>query len=137
MSKDILDMKRLPINKTAALVVGKGIDWTPNKKILTADSDFPLTIRSMIGENPQAIHMVQTLVGKRCGRLTILGLSNDYKGKWVVRCQCGTFTLRNKKVLTNPENMKIDCCENCRHLLYIKRAEHFRRTGKEITWSDL
>ncbi|HBX7797654.1 TPA: hypothetical protein MIG48_03175 [Klebsiella pneumoniae] len=44
MSKDLFDMKRLPVDRVAARVVGKGVDWTPNKVIQTGDSDLPLPI---------------------------------------------------------------------------------------------
>lgn len=136
MSKDVLDMKRQPVDRVAARVVGKGVDWTPNKRIQTADSETPLPTAIIERMNPQARTVAETVIGRRCGRLTVLGLSADRKGRWVVRCQCGTYTLRTYKAITNPANT-VDCCEQCRHLLYLKRAEIHRRTGKDVEWSDL
>lgn len=136
MSKDILDMKRLPIDRVAARVVGKGVHWTPNKKVQTADSETPLPIVDERTLNPQARRISQQVIGKRCGRLTTLGLSAEKRGRWVVRCQCGMFTLRTFKALNNPKN-NTDCCEQCRHLLHLKRSEIHRRTGKDVNWEDL
>lgn len=136
MSKDILDMKRLPIDRVAARVVGKGVHWTPNKKVQTADSETPLPIADLRTLDPQVKKISQKVIGTRCGRLTILGLSAEKRGRWVVRCQCGMFTLRTFKALNNPKN-NTDCCEQCRHLLHLKRSEIHRRTGKDVNWEDL
>lgn len=136
MSKNIFDMKRQPVNKTAGLITGRGEHWTPNKRIQTADSDTPLPVRDLRREPSKTVEMARALVGKRCGRLTVIGLSADQNKRWVVRCQCGTYTLRSAKAISNPNN-KLDCCENCRHLLYLKRNEIFRRTGKYVEWEDL
>ncbi|HBE9078608.1 hypothetical protein [Serratia fonticola] len=130
MSKDIFDASRQPINRTAALVLGKGFAYQPKKKIQTADQPNPIRVRFEVPPN------LKKFIGKKFGRMTVIGLAYERRGRWVVRCTCGTYTLRKLKSINNPEN-RHDCCEQCRQLNYLKCADHFRRTGKEIEWGDL
>lgn len=112
----------VPVDKTAALVTSSGVDYVPNKEILTNDQSTPIRTRPVkTGEN---------LTGKRRGRLTVVGLARDIKGSWVVRCDCGTYTTRKAKAIKN-ENNDQDRCEECRQLAFLKREEHYRRSGKD------
>lgn len=135
MSKDILDMKRLPVNRTAALVTARGESWQPNKKVLTGDSDFPLPTLAFHQLYGQQVGQYKSLRGYKFGLLTVVGIavSQGARGKgtrFVVRCDCGVYTYRRSKSVRNPNN-NIDRCEHCRHLLFLKREEHFRRVGKD------
>lgn len=116
---------KAPVNKTAALVVGKGVHYEPNKKVTTADSGTPLPIDK---------RKKCDCVGLRRGRLTVVGYST-VNGRLVVRCDCGTYTLRKAKAMKNEANEQ-DRCEHCRHLAFLKRAEHYRRTGKDADIRD-
>jgi hypothetical protein len=111
-----------PINKTAALVLSSGVNYVSPKVIQNADRQTPIETRPL----PKG---VINLTGLVVGRLTVIGLSKESKGCWVVRCACGIFTLRRAKALKNARN-HWDRCEECRHLAYLKRTEHWRRTGK-------
>ena len=116
---------RRPVNKTAAVVTGKGTHYISKKVIKTADTHLPIPTRPVLtGIN---------LTGIRIGRLTVVGLARDFNGRWVVRCDCGTFTLRRAKSIKNESNQQ-DRCEECRNLVFLKREERFRRTGK---WKDI
>lgn len=42
MAKDFFDVIRVPADRVAARVIGKGIDWQPNKKREQGDSETPL-----------------------------------------------------------------------------------------------
>ena len=126
----IYEEPRRPVDRVAARVLGKGVDYTPDEKIMTADQDMPIPVRTYI--HPDARHFI----GKKFGRMTVIGQALNAHKRWVVRCQCGTYTLRKMKSVNNPNNQN-DCCENWRHLLYLKRAEYKRRTGKDIQWGDL
>lgn len=48
------------------------------------------------------------LTGKVFGSLTVVGLSATAKKKWVVRCECGGYELRNAKSLASGYG-----CEYC------------------------
>ncbi|MCK5612533.1 hypothetical protein KAR91_62255 [Candidatus Pacearchaeota archaeon] len=114
-----------PINKTAALVVGKGYEYTPDKKIQTADQDTPIPTKPILKNQLD-------LTGYKVGRLTVIGLSDKKHKKyalWVARCDCGVYTERRAKTIRNEANSD-DCCELCRHLNKLKRDERRRRTGK-------
>gem|GEM_PF-3535832 len=142
MSKDLFDMKRMPIDRVAARVVGKGVDWTPEKIIKTGDSDLPLPVFPTYNiKNLQHRREVESMIGRKRGRLTIVGLAQDQgckvKGaRYVVRCVCGTYTYRRGAPFKKNSN-EFDGCERCRELLFLKREEVKRRTGKWVEWKDL
>ena len=120
----MFDIDRKAINKTASIVTSKGVDFKPRKKVLVVESDNPLPIS---GEDKE-------LTGKRRGRLTVIGKAVGYGAgsnrRLVCRCDCGKYVIRKPKSIRN-ENNNQDRCEHCRHLAYLKRKEHFRRTGKD------
>ena len=126
---------RAPINKLAAIVVCKGVHFIPHKKVNTNDSELPLVttpITSAMRHNSS----FEDLTGRRIGRFTVLGLSKDFGGTWVVRCDCGTYSTRKKKAILNTANEQ-DRCEHCRHLAYLQREEFFRRTAKHLDIKEL
>ncbi len=124
-----------PINKTAAIVTGAGEHYTPNKKIQTGDSDFPIKSRNP-NSSEKASDNFTDLTGVKYGRFTVIGISAEHHGKWVVRCVCGVYTTRKTKAIKNKNN-NLDRCEACRHAMFLKREEYFRRTGREIDISLL
>lgn len=146
MSKDLFDMKRLPIDRVAARVVGKGVDWTPNKVIQTGDSDLPLPVFPVHNiKNPQHRREVEFMIGRKRGRLTIIGMA-DMQGsksqgknsgmRYVVRCVCGIYTYRRGAPFKKNSD-EFDGCERCRELLFLRREEVKRRTGKWVDWKEL
>lgn len=135
MSKDILDMKRAPVNRTAARVLSPGEEYIPNKKVMAGDADY-LEVTALDALQGEARRLAMQWRGHRYGRMTVIGLSATVAHRWVVRCACGVYTLRKLKAIRNPAN-SWDACEHCRHLMYLKRAEHFRRTGRDLEYSDL
>ncbi len=114
-------VKRIPVNKTAAIVVSKGVEYVAPKKVLTGDSDVPMPTRRPPKD-------ALDLSGVRRCRLVVIGLSSDVAGKWVCRCDCGTYVYRSAKAIKNERNN--DRCEQCRHLAHLRRTDEFRRTGK-------
>jgi len=119
---------RTAINKTAALVVGAGTHYEPNKKVQTNDSDLPIATRPFTkAELGQSCFI--DLTGARVGRFTVIGAARDFKGRWVVRCDCGTYSTRKVKAIKNAENIQ-DRCEHCRYLAFLKRNEQWRRSGR-------
>jgi hypothetical protein len=113
---------RRAVNTTAARVLAKGTHFVGDKKILTADSELPIKTRALP-------HNMEDLRGVNFGRMTVIGVAADAKGRWVVKCSCGVYTLRSTKAVKNPAN-EIDCCEQCRHLRHLKEKDKFLRTHK-------
>ncbi|KJS40374.1 MAG: hypothetical protein VR70_05915 [Rhodospirillaceae bacterium BRH_c57] len=111
-----------PTNKTAAMVMAKGFEYQPDKKINTPHHwDAPQQVRP-VPKN------TQDLTGLRVGRLRVIGLLID-KPLWLVRCDCGKYEARRSKSLKNERNSG-DRCEICRHHNYLMMADEFRRTGQ-------
>ena len=119
---------RAPVNRTAAAVVGKGINFVPSIHAPRNDSPAPIPTRAPTAGERKASGFVN-LAGVRFGRMTVIGMARDSKG-WVVRCSCGTYTTRLSKSIKNPNNVQ-DRCNECRHLAFLKREEHWRRTGRD------
>lgn len=133
--KDI--SSRVPVNKTAALVTGSGEEFVSRKKITTVDSPTPI---KTIGLGRVDYNMAKMVAGYisnqwKCGRLQVVGLYSTQPLRFIMRCQCGTYTVRRSKAVRNRNNY--DMCEECRHLMHLKRAEYWRRTGKDITTKEL
>lgn len=126
---------RKPVNKTAAIVTSCGVHYEPNKIVQTNDSDLPIATRPFTKAELKQQCFVD-LTGFRVGRLSVIGAARDFKGRWVVRCDCGKYSTRRAKSIKNPENVQ-DRCEHCRHLAFLKRNELWRRTGKHYDIRDL
>lgn len=82
------------------------------------------------------------MIGKKRGRLTVIGLAEDQGAKvksgarYVVRCVCGMYSYRRGAPFKKNAD-EFDACERCRELLFLKRDEIKRRTGKWVEWKDL
>lgn len=126
---------RAPIDRVAVRVVMfLGEHFNPDKIVLTNDSETAhrvIRFSKAMRCNPS----FDDLTGKRVGRFTVMGLAQDFKGSWVVRCDCGRYSTRKKKSLTNHENVQ-DRCEHCRHLAFLQRDEVLRRTMKDADIRD-
>lgn len=117
----------IPIDRVAARVLIKTETYHPDKKIRNVDRPYPLETRKPTRSEINAPGFID-LSGHRFGRFIVVGISVDAKASWVVRCQCGRYSLRKSKAIKNPENTQ-DRCEHCRHLAFLKREEKWRRTG--------
>ena len=117
---------RKPVDRTAALVTGRGVHYEPNKTPGSALSDMPFaTIPLPAG--------VPDLAGRKFGRFTVVGFcgitrkttSGGWKSRtyhWSVRCSCGWYSIRSHKAIYNPRNTT-DACERCRHVIFLKRRQ--------------
>lgn len=110
---------RRPVDSTAELVIRDGEHWEP--RITDAQHDSPNPIHTA-WRPPGA----KDVTGLRVGRLTVVGYwgrnSNGGKGtgarhRWVVRCDCGMYSVRRvtslQKSLTAGRS---DCCQRCKAL---------------------
>jgi len=107
-------------------VIARGTHFNPLKKIQTADQEMPIATRPL----PRHMLPKDDLTGRMVGLLSVLGMARDTNGRWVVRCVCGIYSLRNAKAIKNSENTQ-DRCELCRYKAFLKRDDHFRRTGRD------
>lgn len=127
-----------PINRTAALVVSKGVHYEMNSKIQVKEYVGPPL---MVAKNdmPKSSGFID-LTGKQKGRLKVIGLMTEDISRWVVRCVCGTYTTRSAKSIKSVEknhNAIYDACRECMHVAYRKREEIYRRTGKDVNLSEV
>ena len=121
---------RVPVNKIAALVTGRGEHFAPRKFAQNNDRDTPIETRPLTPVETNAQGFID-LSKRRVGRFTVLGISRDFPRQWVVRCDCGRYSTRSAKAIKNKDNGQ-DRCEHCRHLAQLKRSEHWRRTRRDI-----
>ena len=124
---------RRAVDKNTSMAMSGGVNYTkPTTSPCTSDSKNPILTRqpcsAMLG-NP----FFNDLTGFRRGRLVAIGIAAETKKRWVVRCDCGTYSLRSVKAILNQENDQ-DRCDDCTHLVFQKRSEHHRRTGKNKQW---
>lgn len=112
-----MDTHLLPINKTAALVVANGTHFEPKIKPNPHDErDVCPQIR--------AVTCSFDLTGLKCGWLTVIGLSEEKKDRWVCRCVCGKYVFRTAKSLRRVKDI-IDKCMHCNKLDYLRqRSSH-------------
>lgn len=122
-------MNRRPVNSTAARVVSAGTHYIPNKRHGSQVFEVRPPIRQATGRD-RSVPGYSDLTGVRRGRLVAVGLSESTALKWVMRCDCGSYVIRTNKAVRNEANAA-DACEECRHILYLKRNELHRRTGKD------
>lgn len=116
---------RKPINKTAALVTGKGVHFDSKKKIVQRHWSVCPKLKPVSKGCPD-------LRGKRVGHFTVVGKYSSRKNRgsmWAVRCDCGDFETRSSKAIKNVENYG-DRCELCRELSHLKRKEVYNRHPK-------
>lgn len=110
-----------PINRTAALVMSKGVHHEVQIGCGNAEWEIP------------PIFHPSPLKGLRNGRITVIGqLEENKPSKLLCKCVCGRYVMRTAKGMKRfKENP--DVCSKCYGLALMKRNEHHRRTGK---WTE-
>lgn len=119
-----------PVDRTAAIVTSKGVQYDNPKRIVQRHWETaPAILQVERGEHD--------LRGLTFGRFTVVGKFQRKSGGkpalWLVRCACSHYETRRAKAINNPSN-KGDCCDRCRQLLYAKRDRHRRSTGEDVEW---
>ncbi|EAM1616278.1 hypothetical protein EU642_21825 [Salmonella enterica] len=126
-----------PANKQAANVMKKGEHWDvdvsgKDTACLEQDNPYPVIPERLIGS--LNYYSMPNLTGIQRGRLTAYGF-NQPSRKWACRCSCGRHVLRRTRAIANDKNLS-DACLACRELMFLKREEHYRRTGKDTNIED-
>jgi hypothetical protein len=113
-----------PVDRTAANVVKNGEHWEAKNKLNAPLWTSPPPMKPVLRGN-------EDLSGHKFGRFRVLGVyAESERLYWVVRCTCGNFELRRPKAIKNKKN-SLDRCARCRHLLFLKREEHYLAYGKD------
>ncbi|MEY2117100.1 hypothetical protein [Rhodanobacter sp. FW106-PBR-R2A-1-13] len=132
MANPIYDTGGRPVNRVAKDVIGGGEHYEHVPKGQSnVDQQHAYPTREL-AEIPVNL---RHLLGYRYGRLTVVGLAL-VPSRWVVRCNCGTYSLRTTKAICNPIN-NIDSCQSCQHKLFLRRREIYQRTGREPELADV
>lgn len=118
----------IPINKTAALVMSRGFQYSPDKKISCFHSDTCPQLEDIRAPEFANNKSFNDLSGIKLGELKVIGKAAGRKG-WVVRCNCGMYEIRRAKAIQNKENWGDRCCL-CLHLAYLKRKGDFNAYGE-------
>lgn len=83
-------------------------------------SDTPLPTMPFSGK---AEHDLTELIGRQIGGVTIIGFARDVRGRWVVQCRCGAYTLRRLRVLRGGEPGVCERCNKVSHEAYLAGAD--------------
>jgi len=111
-----MDTHLFPINKTAAFVVSSGSHFEPKIKPHCHDErDTCPELRLQWGTQETF-----NLTGLKCGWLTVVGLSEEKKDRWVCRCVCGKYVFRTAKSLRKTKSI-VDKCIYCNKLDYLRQ----------------
>lgn len=124
---------RHAVDRSAARVVSKGFQYVSRKRVQWIDREAPWPVRAnprLPNESPFV-----DLTGVKFGRFTVLGRHTASK-HWVVRCSCGVHSLRKGKAVKNPSN-SVDRCDECRHLVFLRRENIHKRDGVWVDWADI
>lgn len=121
MSKTNDGVQRDPIDRTAAMILGKGVA-PPAVKITCDHWEIRPQLKKHVSKDCD-------ITGTRQGRLVAIGMHHDRNDRWVVRCDCGSFELRTARAMKNPAN-SADKCVKCRRLDQAKRHHEFATTGR-------
>lgn len=113
-----------PVNRTASIVISAGQHHEYKATAIIYDSPYPMAICAP--KNPNFVDMS----GRRFGRITVIGYSKDFPGKWVCRCACGVYCLRKGRALRSAEHPVLPCYQ-CYRLAVKKKSEYFKATGRD------
>nr|CAC9204713.1 Uncharacterised protein [Escherichia coli] len=87
----------------AATVTGKGFEYQPNCQINCDEYVGPPETVPLkdLALDPSFVD----LTGRKKGRFTVIGLMKEKKkGRWLVRCVCGTYTTRSAKSIKGADS---------------------------------
>lgn len=119
----------IPIDATAGRVVARGEHFEYKATCKIYDSPYPMP--TWVPEQ----NTFRDISGMKVGRLSVIGYSAEFSGKWVCRCACGMYCLRKAKALTSTTHPVLPCYQ-CYRLAVRKKSEYFKKTGKDCEISS-
>lgn len=115
----MMDIDRIiasvPINSTTARVIGqRGEHYDVTIEEKHAHFEAPPPMRQ-VADDPLTAATAAAIVGKRFGRIVILGLGavgrgGSHRARWVARCDCGGYTYFSAKAIRNGS---ATMCQKC------------------------
>ena len=120
---------RAPVNKQAGMLFAKGEHYEPtlgNYNFIYKDIPPMKEIPAHTLPDPGFIN----LTGRKIGRLTVIGMSIK-PSRWVCRCLCGNYIIRQSKTLRKPESELHGSglmCDECSHLEDLKQGKVPKRS---------
>lgn len=118
-----------PLNREAATVVGESREehgfWRENDDPYHQDVPHPLMTGSRLAMRLRQPQFTD-LTGRRIDRLLVRGLAEYQTRKggnplWAVRCDCGAYTLRRAKTLSQDSDEQM--CGTCHHMQEVRRGD--------------
>jgi hypothetical protein len=109
---------------TAANAISKGVSLNISRQV---DGLYSLQPLPTAAPHRTMVH----LIGLRRGRLVCLGASAHHKKRYVVRCDCGAYTIRTARALSNESNDQ-DRCGKCRAIAQAKRDYAYHVLGIDL-----
>lgn len=73
----------------------------------------PWRSRPAVRAKAETASMIGNITGQTFGQLTVIGLSSQRKGRWVVQCTCGFYDMRARKALVGATEQKQLRCARC------------------------
>lgn len=109
----------IPVNATAARIMARGKSFDYRSEVGEVCSPVPLPF----------VLIKDEMVGRKLGRLTVMGKSLAIKKRWVCRCVCGNYVYRSSRAIIDaaPDAS----CAQCYLMAVSKRNEFKARTGIE------
>lgn len=123
--KSVLSLQ--PVNSVAARVVSNGVHHEHQRAPGVVCESMPIETLTIPGK--------EDFTGRRFGTFTVVGYAMNHKGKLVVRCVCGNYSVRKPSIMES-EHSERDSCEDCYRLRVMKKREVMRRTGKQPNTED-
>ena len=126
MDRERLQQNPLPIDRVARRVTKKARledTWRPATKP-APHHIFSSNVLEVAPLPPAAPKELLGLIGRRRGRLTVLGYaklqgSKGQQAKWVVRCDCGNYEQRTRILRWLGTDVD-DMCSECRNREHLK-----------------
>lgn len=136
--KTIYDLGAVPVDANAREVLKPGDHYDP---ALRPDSQLEWDTPPPAVSRARGRHEIppEDLTGMRIGSLTVVsywgkrgtGGRGSNAQKWVCRCICGRYALRNGKAIKNKVQSKDgDCCRVCSHLHSIQYLDRMKQLKK-------
>lgn len=120
------------INKDTAIAMSGGTNYNPSHKDISDIAFFK--VMPQLPKIPETATQIpeqeKEYIGKRRSRLVIVAWFGS-GGKWLCRCDCGYYTVRNLSFLKKHD--KFDACVECSFVIQKRRHNHWLTTGKDLT----
>ncbi len=131
----VFELGGTAVNKNTAMAISGGTNY--DRKRNHSQEHFknkPLVPDLPENKTPEFLEKLKNRIGIKRGRLTVVSWFGH--GKWLCRCSCGDYVSRNEKSLRPEKLHKFDACPDCENVVFLKKKEHWLKTGKDMDMED-